>query len=99
MVSEFASDLFQKNYDEDHSAKKAGKKSLTPVDQDKKRGPTKQKLEGDELLRKRLMLLYKSVHDYAVCNVASAISLCYWLWLEMKQKSLDFRMLFCFLCF
>lgn len=57
---------FQKNYDDDHMAKNRGKKSLTPVDTDKKRGPPKRNLELDELLRKRLFSLYKSVHDYAV---------------------------------
>jgi len=58
-------DSFQKNYDDDNVAKNRGKKSLTPVDSEKKR-PVKKTFEGDELLRKRLLSLYKSVHDYAV---------------------------------
>ncbi|XP_053378046.1 protein polybromo-1-like isoform X6 [Mercenaria mercenaria] len=55
-----------KSYDEDLASKKT-KKSLTPlVEPEKKRGPPKKTpFDADELLRKRLMSLYKSVYDYA----------------------------------
>ncbi|XP_052781676.1 protein polybromo-1-like isoform X8 [Mya arenaria] len=52
-----------KSYDEDHSVKK--KKSTTPVEVEKKRGPPKKVFDLDELLRKRLWSLFKSVYDYA----------------------------------
>ena len=59
--------FLQKSYDEDVASKKM-KKSLTPVvELEKKRGPPKKTtFDADELLRKRLMSLYKSVYDYAV---------------------------------
>ena len=61
MFQKMAKDAF----DEDHAAKNRGRKAVTPTDTDKKRGPPR-KISPDELLRKRLWTLYKTVFDYAV---------------------------------